>query len=186
MNDIKTLRKYITPDAELIIQSDWFKQREEETYLYKHPKLDVSKKDFFTDDVPYIYDHDSLHKAVALEETPAYTKYMKDGSEVMTCKDKFFSLDHKTRLYGVYEEVCVLSLERSQLNYGLGKLDGPTPRWSFLKALEKVCTSITSGYFREWAWESYDNVVELYESLGERDYIDRFQRNQHLLKPFKG
>lgn len=186
MKDIKIIRQHVTPEAELIIQSDWFKQREEETYTYKHPKLDVSKKEFFTDDVPYVYDHDSLHLTVALMDKPAYTYYMKDGSEVMTSKEKFFTVDERIRLYGVYEEVCVLALERSQIPYGLGKVDGLSPRRSFLKALEKVCTSITSGWFREWAYNHYDDVVDLYESLGERDYIDRFQRNQHLLKPFNG
>ena len=52
-------------------------------------------------------------------------------------------------------------------------------------ALMKVCTSITSGWFREYAWENYDKVLDLYNELGEDDYVQRFQRNAHLLKPFK-
>lgn len=181
---------------------DWLPKREAETYVYKHPKLDVSKQDFFAGDgVNYVYDHDSIHETVALTPIftqpihcssqepdgycPAYKFYMKDGSEVMTSKEKFFAESMQVRLYGVYEETCVLALERSQIPHGLGKEGGPTPRWSFEMALMKVCTSITSGWFREFAWENYDKVLALYDRMGENDYIQRFERNKHLLKPFK-
>jgi len=33
--------------------------------------------------------------------------------------------------------------------------------------------------------ENYDKVLDLYLSLGEDDYIERFKRNAHLLKPFR-
>ena len=183
----------------------WLPKRELETYVYKHPKLDVSKGEFFAGDgVQYVYDHDTIHLTVALTERtymercggpsvpgklvsygrevtrtyPAYTFYMKDGSDVMTSKDKFFDLPEEIRLYGVYEESCVLALERSQIPY-----PNTPPRKSFEMALMKVCTSITSGWFREYAWENYDKVMALYETLGEWDYVYRFQRNAHLLKP---
>jgi hypothetical protein len=186
MRDIKILREHISPDAHLIIESDWYKLRESQTYVYSHPKLDVSKKEFFTDDVPYIYSHDTIHEAVALGDRPAYTHYLKDGSEVMTSKDKFFSVSEEIRLHGVYEEVATLALERSQIPFSINKEGGPTPRQSFLKALEKVCTSITSGWFRQWAYDNYDKVVDLYEQMGEDDFVQRFLKNQHLLKPFEG
>lgn len=196
MRDIQFLRTVISDDAHLIIESEWFKQRERETYTYSHPKLDVSKEQFFTGDgVQYVYDHDSIHLTVAIrwhfdtldhKPQPAYTLYMKDGSEVMTNKNKFFSVDEYVRILGVYEETCVLALERSQIPHGLDKVDGPTTRWSFEKALMKVCTSITSGWFREYAWENYDKVIDLYNELGENDYIERFKDNQRYLKPYIG
>ena len=187
-------------------------KRESESYSYGHPKLNVSSKEFFSGDgVNYVYDHDSIHLTVALTERtsvqrtsgpsvpgklvsygkevtttyPAYTFYMKEGSEVMTSREKFMSVPEVIRLRGVYEESCVLALERSQIPHGLGKDGGPTPRWSFEKALEKVCTSITSGWFRDYAWENYNAVLDLYNQLGEDDYIERFKRNQHLLKAYK-
>jgi len=217
MSDIKFLREKL---GEYWLRV-WFEQnaanvellklREKESYDYAHPKLNVSSKDFFNGDgVNYVYDHDSIHLAVALDSyvewgqpcpdgrvgclvahgkrifSPAYTKYMKDGSEVMTSKEKFMSVDEKVRLYGVYEESCVLALERSQIPHGLGKEGGPSARWSFEMALMKVCTSITSGWFREYAWENYQKVLDLYNELGENDYIERFNKNQHLLKPYTG
>lgn len=223
MRDIQFLR---SQGVELYSEhEDLMAQREAETYVYKHPKLDVTSKEFFNGDgVDYVYNHDTIHLTVALTERdsyrrtsgpstpgvltsygelvkttyPAYTFYMKDGSEVMTSKEKFFSVPEQIRLYGVYEEACVLALERSQIVNNMmvdvesGKVwfdpsrSGPTPRWSFEMALMKVCTSITSGWFREYAWENYDRVLDLYNSLGENDYVDRFIKNQHLLKPYTG
>lgn len=183
------------------IDSPFFKEllplREKETYTYAHPKLDVSKQAFFDGDgVPYIYDHDSIHLTVAVKEyfhynsntdttyfepRPAYTFYMKDGAAVMTSKEKFFAADEEIRLLGVYEETCVLALERSQIPFPEAK-----PRQSFEYALMKVCTSITSGWFREFAWENYDKVLDIYEKEGEDGYLKRFNANKHLLKPYEG
>lgn len=206
MNDIKLLRSLVGESAlnkwmNLPCNLPLIELRMKESYDYGHPKLNVTSKEFFNGDgIDYVYDHDSIHLAVALEERfhynslddkcyyekhPAYQRYMKEGSEVMTSKEKFMSVDEQIRLYGVYEEACVLALERSQIPHGLGKEGGPTPRWSFEKALEKVCTSITSGFFREYAWEKHEDIMALYQELGERDYIDRFERNKHMLIPYK-
>lgn len=158
----------------------WFKQREKETYWYKHPSLNQSKSGFFNpnEGVQYIYDHDSIHEAMAQLQKPAYEYYKSDNAEVLCDKNKFFDLPEQTRLYGVLEESYVLALERSQIPFR-GKVD---PRWSFLKALEKVCTSITSGWFRAYAYDNYDKVVELYDP----DYANIFwmKVNQGLVKPY--
>lgn len=119
-------------------------------------KLNVNKKEFFTDNVPYKYDHDSLHVAVAWPNPPAYTRYMQDNAEVMCSKEKFFALPESTRLEGVFEEACVLALERAIIPHGTD------PTKAFEIALEKVCTSITKGWFREYAWENYDKVRAMF------------------------
>lgn len=180
MRDIQHLRSIgIALDA---AQTEWLKKRELETYNYKHPRLDTDKQAFFADDgIRYVYDHDSIHEAVAVLSKPAYTFYMKDGSEVMTSKEKFFNVSEDVRLLGVYEETCVLALERSQIPYQFK----PSTRKSFEKALMKVCTSITSGWFREYAWENYDEVLGMYERLGESDYVLKFEASRELLRPFK-
>lgn len=190
MDDIHWLREHrVELDEEL---KAILVKREAETYTYKHPALNVSKEDFFNGDgVNYIYDHDSIHLTQALIyehsslhswPVPAYTYYMQDGAQVNTSKEKFFEVPEQIRLYGVYEETCVLALERSQIPSNFEA----DPQKSFMLALEKVCTSITSGWFREYAWENYQKVVDLYEEKGEDDYLKRFNANKHLLKPYKG
>lgn len=181
MNDIHFMRSLgakIPPELEEV-----FKLREKETYNYSHPNLDVKSKDFFKgDEVPYVYDHDTIHEAVAVLGVPAYKSYMKDDSEVMTSKEKFFAQENHIRLLGVYEESCVLALERSQIPFNF---EVPA-RQSFVMALSKVCTSITSGWFREYAYENFHVVMKFYESMGEDDYIERFKANSHMVKPFQG
>lgn len=181
MNDIHYMRSL---GAEIPAElEDVFKLREKETYDYSHPNLDVKSKDFFKgDEVPYVYDHDTIHEAVAVLGVPAYKSYMKDDSEVMTSKEKFFAQENHIRLLGVYEESCVLALERSQIPFNF---EVPA-RQSFVMALSKVCTSITSGWFREYAWENFGVVMKFYDSMGETDYIERFKANQDLVKPFEG
>lgn len=145
-----------------------FKLREAESYNYAHPKLNVSKTEFFNPDigVQYVFDHDEIHKIVARGERPAYTYFIKDGEDVLCDKDKFFALDEATRIRAVFEESTVLALERSQIPFK-GQVD---PMRSFSIALEKVCTSITSGWFREYAWEHYDEAFEMYQP----DYVENF------------
>lgn len=167
MNDIHVLRDKgfsTIPDK----WKDWYKQREKETYNYSHPNLKQNKMGFFNpyEGVDYRFNHDSIHQQVARLEKPAYTYYQKDGEEVMCDKNKFFSVDEKIRLYGVVEEATVLALERSQIPFK-GKV---SPKKSFDMALEKVCTSITSGYFREFAWENYNKVQSLYDP----EYVNKF------------
>lgn len=183
MRDIQHLRTVCELNE---VQQEWLKKREIETYTYKHPRLDVDKEAFFKDDgVRYVYDHDSIHGTQASITTglgdvlPAYTFYT--PNQVLSSKEMFFKIPPSYRILGVYEETCVLALERSQIPYNFK----PEPRKSFEKALIKVCTSITSGWFREYAWENYDKVVALYEKWGETDYVDSFHQHKHLLRSFK-
>ena len=171
MRDIKFLRKQgVVIGTEL---EEWLPTREKETYTYNHPKLDVSKEGFFKDDgVGYKYDHDDLHKVVALKGAPAYTHYLKDGSEVMTCNKKFFSVSEEIRLLGGLEESLVLAAERSLIPFNFEA----TPEKAFLMALNKVTSSITSGKFREFCWESYDKIVEMYWELDGGMYAEKVKQ----------
>lgn len=155
--------------------------REKETYNYSHPILDQSKETFFQDEVGYIYDHDTIHEAIAIMDKPMYKEYMKDGAEVMVDKEKFFALSEIKQLLGVYEETCVLALERCLIPF-----DYQTrPKDAFVMALIKVCTSITSGWFRSFAYDNFYKVIALYREFGEDDFVERFKKNQHMIKPFK-
>lgn len=135
---------------------DFYKLRMKETYWYNHPNLKTNKDEFFKD--IYEYDHDSIHVAVKHLEKPAYQYFKPENSEVFCDKDLFNIASDKTKLYAVLEEAYVLALERSLIPHPGVK----TPKQAFDMALMKVCTSITSGYFREWAWEHYDRVQGLY------------------------
>lgn len=165
MKDIQLMRTYKTVIPEEY--KEFYKERQAIQYNYKLPKLNQTKDTFFSGDgIVYEYDHDTIHEAVKFLEQPAYTYYA-DG-EVWSSKEKFNQCSEEIKLYGVLEESLVLACERSQLAFN----PRPDARWSFEHALFKVCTSITSGFFREYAWENYDSVIELYNKVG-LNYIDR-------------
>ena len=158
-----------------------YRARMDATYNYNHPSLDATKDSFFKGDgVEYVYDHDSIHLAVAVGPEPAYTKYLKDDAEVDCDPYKFFTLNNKNQIAGVYEEACVLALERAVIPHDAD------PEWAFQIALRKVCTSITSGWFREFAWDHFDDVLEMHRC--ETHYAYKFYKalGEGVVKPFQG
>lgn len=171
MRDIQHLKSLGYKVPKLL--SDWLKDRKKETYDYKHPKLEggVTKTDFFKDDgIRYVYDHDAIHVAVKHLDKPAYRFFQPEGEQVGTSKEDFFAQERMVQLLAVLEESYVLSLERSIVPFDLFN-DEEKCRKAFLMALSKVCTSITSGWFRKFAWDNYDAVLELYNI----EYVYRFQ-----------
>lgn len=160
---------------------EWYNVREKNTYTYKHPVLKgLSKDDFFIDSiVPYKYDHDTIHLAVKHLDQPAYNYFKPDKNEIECSKEMFFSCSDDIKLYSVLEESYVLALERSQIpnNFDLN------PDISFNIALEKVCTSITSGWWREWAYDHYFEAKKMYS----KSYVDKFKEalNNGTIKPYK-
>jgi hypothetical protein len=149
---------------------EFLKVREKETYNYSHPKLNQSKKDFFSDDgLTYLVEHDDIHESVKIYDRPAYTYYLKDGAEVNCDKSKFFSVSQEIRLAGVAEEAMTLAIERSLLPFP-GVM---TPKQAWMFALMKVCSSITSGYFREFAYEHLPEVIKIYPE----NYFVKFQKD---------
>lgn len=156
MQDIKLMEDngaYIQDDHE-----EFYKERIKSTYSYGHPKLNQNKQNFFGDDVPYVYDHDTIHKAVKVLDKPAYEYFKPEDSEVMVSKDMWDKLPEFIKLCAVLEEAYVLAIERSIVPFP----DVLTHKQAFDMALMKVCTSITSGWFREYAWNNYDEVQKLY------------------------
>lgn len=181
MRDIKEMEeKYDKWEVYMRMMRDWFKMREKETYNYSHPSLNRKKKDFFVDDF-YVFDHDQIHAIVALNELPAFNYFKEDAAEVKCSKDKFFACDESIRLAAVYEESCVLALERHQIPNDFS----PNPEKSFLISLEKVCTGLTSGWFRTYAYDNYDKVVDLYQKRGKSNYVDLFKQaiESGVIKP---
>jgi len=150
----------------------WWKDRVRETYNYKHPRLKgVGKADFFNDDdINYVYDHDAIHMVVKNLQQPAYRFFQPEGEEVHTSKEEFHAQPKYVKLFAVLEEAYVLSLERAIIPFNLFG-DEVKCRKAFDTALEKVATSITSGWFRKYAYDNFDAVNALYDAA----YVARFK-----------
>ena len=179
MRDIRYLESCGAKIPENLLE--WFKFREKETYTYGHPKLNQDKKNFFNDDgVNYKYDHDTIHVAIKLYDKPAYEYFKADNEEVLCSKEKWDALPEELKLAAVFEESAVLSIERCLVPFDFST----PPKKAFLMALEKVSTSITSGWFREYAWNNYDRVAAMFSD----DYVDKFKNALATgqIKPFTG
>jgi hypothetical protein len=145
----------------------WFKKREKETYYYNHPDLTVKKQDFFQDEKYHTVDHVDIHEAIKLSEIPAYKRIIADGYDVKCDQSKFESLSHEHKMMCVVEESYTLALERMMIPNDFAG----SPKLAFTIALQKVCTSITSGWFRNFSWEHYHEAFSMYNS----DYVDKFK-----------
>jgi hypothetical protein len=162
----------------------YYKLRELESNTKRHPILkSVSKGEFFTDNIDYIFDHDSLHEAFKLYDRPAYTYYIKGGEEVECCYKKWSECPHDVKIAGVVEEAAVLAFERAVLPHNVDSSR------ALVMALDKVCTSITSGWFREFAWENYSDIYFKLMSIdySKNSWYSRFNEANKagIIKPFK-
>lgn len=149
------------------------KEREGLTYTNKLPKLNVKKDEFFKEEVYNLVVHDDLHLSVALDGVPAYTHFLKDGSEVLTCKDKFWSVSERIRLLSGVEEALVLTIERSLLPNDFK----PNPDKMFVYALSKVCSSITGGYFRTYCYDNWYKIIDIYNKECKGVWVDKVKKS---------
>ena len=155
MADIRLLRATGAKPPQRL--AGWMESRQKEV-LAKHPKLNVIGAEFFNPKtVNYVYDHDSIHRAVAHADQPAYVSFLKPGCEVQCSEELFNSCSMETRINSVVEESYVLAIERSHVPFGT-----LSEEEAFKLALTKVCTTVTSGWWRTFAWENYHKVLQAY------------------------
>ena len=131
-------------------------------YPQGNPNLMQSNEMFFDDPVKKVYDHDFLHELYAYEDRPMFEKLKHEGEEgkAWCAKDLWDELSHLQKLQCVAEESYVIATERFMVpndwNY-------PTKK-AFYFALKKVCTTLTSGWFRDFAIDNFPQVFELFDA----------------------
>lgn len=128
-------------------------------YPRSNPNLNQSNEDFFDDAVEKKYDHDWLHELYAYGDAPVYEKLKTDKTKAWCEKDLFFLLPPDEMLKCVAEETYVIATERFLIptNYEhYWKL-------AYVKALRKVCTTLTSGWFRDYAIDNYPEIINHYD-----------------------
>lgn len=120
--------------------------------------LNQTKKEFFTDNVVYVHDHDYLHELVAYPNKPMYTHCLKENHDVLIDKVKFDKLQFEQQIRMFREEISVIAIERWIVN---PKAKG---KYSFMKAypmaLEKTITSLTKGWATEFIVLNLEHFVK--------------------------
>ena len=140
--------------------------------------LRVSRDEFFSDDgVDYVYEHDLIHESIALDRVPAYEMVKSSDSEVFMTRAEFEAAPRSIRINCVLEEAMVLALERCIIPRGKLYTANQMELDSAMDlSLRKICTRITGGYFREFAWENLDVIRTIYAGMGI-DYARKMREN---------
>lgn len=156
-NDVLKLKKLgckLIPGLYRVLVEYWRKTNGDKEHL----SLYKTKKDFFNDAVPYVYDHDYLHKVVAFPNNPVYTLCLKDGQDIAIDKDKFKLLPIEQQLRMFKEEIVVIAAERWLIN---PKCQG---KYHWLKAynfaVHKIITSLTKGWATDFMIEHLEYFVK--------------------------
>ena len=142
----------------------YFKMRAQETkerVNKRLPRLNRSNTEFFDRSknvVGYVFEHDDIHEAIKHYERPVYEMMKKDFSSAWCEKDMFNDLPHEYKIRCVQEEAYVIALERYIV---LRK--GPQDHFEAYKAaVQRICTTLCSGFFRDFAVDNYFEVLEAY------------------------
>jgi hypothetical protein len=130
-----------------------------EKYPQGQPSLNQTNEDFFDDAVAKVYDHDWLHELAAYYDSPLYTRLKRDDSKAWCEKDLWDQLLPEDKAKCIAEEAYVIATERYlvRTNWEFSY------RGAYLSALKKICTTLTSGWFRDYAIDSYPEIVSLFD-----------------------
>jgi hypothetical protein len=130
-----------------------------EAYPQGQPSLNQTNEDFFDDAVAKVYDHDWLHELAAYYDSPLYTRLKRDDSKAWCEKDLWDQLLPEDKAKCIAEEAYVIATERYlvRTNWEFSY------RGAYLSALKKICTTLTSGWFRDYAIDSYPEIVSLFD-----------------------
>lgn len=137
----------------------------------KPPKLNRTNKEFFDRSqnvVGYVFVHDDIHEAIKHYDRPVYEMMKTDFSKAWCEKDMFHNLPHLYKIRCVQEEAYVIALERYIV---LRKGNFDNPQLAYKAALQRICTTLCSGFFRDFAVEHYYEILNAYDN----SYVDTFK-----------
>jgi hypothetical protein len=99
------------------------------------------------------FEHDDLHEIVKYYERPLYEMFKEDKSKALMNFAMFYNADHQKKLRCVREEAMVIALERYIIP---GNMTDPVT--AYQQALRRICTNLTSGWFREFAIDHWNEI----------------------------
>ena len=160
-----------------------FRSKETEDYLQRrtsatmqmfpqgHPKLNQTVEDFFDDAVTKKYSHDDLHLMYAHFDEPLYTKLQDDPEFAWCAKSKWDKLSYDEKIKCVQEEAYVIATERflvpNNWNY--------PHRLAYFNALKKICTTLCSGWFRDFAIDNHQVLCSSFDAQKVKSVVEYLQ-----------
>jgi hypothetical protein len=165
--------------------TEWAKIRRKEVER-RYPvnvNLNQSNDEFFAKSqrlLGRVLEHDDLHRATKFWDVPLFEKMKSDKTKASVEKDIWDKWGIDTRLDAVREECFAIALERVVIpeytkrhgNRPLSQIDddlicGQFAQNAYEYALKRICTTLTSGWFRQFAINNYFGLLNPRKSYGE-------------------
>ena len=103
-----------------------------------------------------------IHEEVAYEDQPMFTLMQKDAT--VTChKDLWLEMSHTQQLQCVAEEAFTINIERNILPSAMGQNNFKPALAGYRWALWRICTTLCSGWFREFAIDNYYEILNMFD-----------------------
>lgn len=171
--EYKKYKKFL---QDRIDETNWrLKSRAETAQLLGKVNLNVSNEEFFEKSQGTVnrqFPHDSLHEATCYGKVPIYDTLKIDHSAAKLERHLWDKLSHEDQIRCVREEGYAIALER-RIIPAIASKKKFYPRAAFVIAIEKICTTLTTGWFREFA---IDNAIEIMNY--DVDYVGKWIKHR--------
>jgi hypothetical protein len=154
-----------------------FKETEKRVGKLKTPSLKKSTMNFFGQSegyVKYFYIHDDIHRVMAHYDKPIYEDMQVDSKSAWCEKDMWDSFSFEKKSKCVLEEAYVIALERRIIPMLNGCGEVVTSKKAFEWSLMRICTTLCSGWFRQFATDNYVKILEYYNP----NYVQKFLKSE--------
>ena len=160
---ITMYHKHLADSWEFAYEDDYELLKERTALTYKMfpqatPNLNQTVEQFFTDGVKKVHNHDYLHSLFAYSIQPMYSRLQTDSTKAWCSRELWDGLTHIEQLQCVAEEAYVISTER----FLVPKNWEYPMKLAYMQSLGKICTTLCSGYFRDFAIDHYPEVFGLF------------------------
>ena len=150
-----------------------YKETEIRLGKLKTPSLNKSVDEFFGQSKDYVtsyFVHDDIHKVMAHYDIPIFEKMQKNKTSVRCDEDSWRVFSYEDKCLCVLEEAYVIALERKILPMMFGGGKGYTSQEAFDWALMRICTTLCSGWFRNFATKNYFII----KTIWNPNYVEKF------------
>ena len=147
----------------------------EHTLRYKSQsvKLTQTNESFFakSNKIGRKIEHDRIHEIVAYGSRPLFENFKTDPTKAMLSRTLFEQASLTDRLRLVREEAMAIAVERYAIPAMPNRVE---PQVAYGKALCRICTTLTSGWFRDFAIDHWPEVCD-----PDKEFIDDVLKEVH-------
>ena len=150
-----------------------FSETEKRFGKLRTPSLNKSVEEFFRQSDGYVksyFVHDDIHRVMSHYDKPLYEMMQVDKNLAKCEKDMWNLFTFEDKCKCVLEEAYVIALERKIIPMLFGGGRGYTSEGALDWALMRVCTTLCSGWFREFSTNNYYDI----KKLANKNYVEKF------------